>query len=44
LRQTGGQSWQTICWEDGSIYYEQTKQHGASLLFRGYDGYLQFPP
>jgi hypothetical protein len=44
LRQRGARSWQTIWWEDGSIYYEQAKLHGVSVLFRGYDGYLQLPP
>ena len=43
LRQRGARSWQTIWFEDGSIYYEQAKQHGATVLFRGYNGYLQLP-
>ena len=45
LRQTGARSWQTIGSEDQSIYFEQAKLHGSvAVLFRGYNGYLQFPP
>ncbi|HEY5171434.1 MAG TPA: hypothetical protein VIK54_06875 [Acidimicrobiia bacterium] len=45
FRQTDNRSWRTVWAEDGYIYFEQAKQHGAlAVLFRGYAGYLQLPP
>jgi hypothetical protein len=45
FRQTGTRSWRSIWAEDGHIYFEQARRHGAlAVLFRGYAGYLQLPP
>ena len=44
LRQRGAPSWDTIWAEDGWIYFQQAHDHGISVLFRGYAGYLQLPP
>src|SRR4051794_28166500 len=45
LRQGNFRSWRTVQAEDGFIFFEQAKRHGALReLFRGYAGYLQLPP
>ncbi|MDQ1433784.1 MAG: hypothetical protein QOF59_600 [Actinomycetota bacterium] len=43
FRQTGARSWDTIWAEDGWIYFQQAHDHGLSVVFRGYAGYLQLP-
>ncbi len=44
LRQQGAPSWDTIWGEDGWVYFQQAHDHGLSVLFRGYAGYLQLVP
>lgn len=44
LRQEGTRMWRTVWAEDGAIYYGGVAFDGASTLFRGNDGYLQFVP
>lgn len=45
LRQRGSRSWATIWAEDGAVYSSQAVFDGSlEVLFRSYNGYLQFPP
>jgi hypothetical protein len=45
FRQRGTPSWQTVWAEDTTIYTHQAVFSGSlSVLFRGYNGYLQLPP
>jgi hypothetical protein len=44
FRQSGAHSWDTIWGEDGWVYFQQARDHGFSVLLRGYAGYLQLLP
>ena len=45
LRQRPRRSWQTLCCEDGWLFYQDARDDGLiDPLFRGFAGYSQLPP